>query len=103
MDPPEQQGCLTTGCPYCQVLYPESEVCPRCAGRRDFQAAQMLDEDSIRATVTQALDDYDGTRARLDSLLHVLFVYRPASLTALAEDGRCTIEQLRADDRSAND
>lgn len=103
MEPPEQQGCVTTGCPHCQVLYPETVNCQRCTGRSNFEAAQMRDADSIRATVAEALDNYDGTRASLDALLHLLFVYRPTSMTAFAEDGRYTLDQLRATDRAAHD
>lgn len=100
MNLPDEQGCITTGCPYCRVLHAQPEHCSRCNGRSSFQAAQMIDENSIHKAVTNAVDAFDGTRAQLDALLQVLFVYRPASLTAFAKDGRYSIEQLRDADHA---
>tara|TARA_R110002072_G_scaffold243682_1_gene402717 strand:- start:32219 stop:32530 length:312 start_codon:yes stop_codon:yes gene_type:complete len=97
MDPPEDQGCMTTGCGYCQVLYPDVTPCPRCHGKPKLQAAQMLDQQSVERAVAEAVTAYDGSRQRLEALLHLLFVYRPASITALADDGRITIERLKQD------
>lgn len=59
----------------------------------------MLDKDSVDKIVASAIDAYDGSRQQLDALLRVLFVYRPAALTAFAADGRYTLERLRAADK----
>ena len=99
MNPPEQQGALVSGCGYCKLLYPEQANCSRCSGGTRVQPAQMLDTEGIRAAVAGAVRDYDGSRAKLDALLHVLFVYKSASLVAFEEHDSCDLEQLRSDDR----
>lgn len=58
----------------------------------------MLDRESVDRAVRRAVEALDGSRARLDALLGLLLVHRPVSLTALAEDGRITLDVLRAQD-----
>lgn len=97
--PIEQQGALVRGCGYCQLLYPELSECARCSGGLQVEPAQMLDAAGIRGAVDQAVGEYDGTRVRLNSLLHVLVVYKPVSLAAFAEHAQFDLDRLRRDDR----
>ena len=100
MNPPTDQGFQSSGCPFCQVLYPDLATCPRCKGQAGLEAARMLDGKSIELEVMRNVTAYDGSRQQLDALLRTLFVYHPAATAAMVEDGRITLEQLRRDDES---
>jgi hypothetical protein len=92
------QGVLAEGCPYCILLHPGTDPCPRCRGDTVLRPARMMDADSVRRAVLEAADGYDGTRSRLDALLDLLFLYAPVSVRALEEHGRVTLERLRRAD-----
>ncbi|MGK0201296.1 MAG: hypothetical protein ACI89X_000269 [Planctomycetota bacterium] len=98
MEPPDDQACMTSSCPYCQGLHLEVAPCPRCDGKPRFQAAQMLDKTAIGQAVARTIDAYDNGRQRLDTLLQVLFLHRPVAGKALQQDGRLCLERLRRDD-----
>ncbi len=100
MDPGDQQGAFIAGCPFCRVLQPDVDPCPRCDGVPRLHEAQMLDEVGIGDAVARAADDYDGSRQQLDALLRVLFIYGPIASQALAADGRLDLDRLRQDDAS---
>lgn len=65
-----------------------------------FHPARMIDEAGVRRLVTEAAGAFDAqpSRASLDHLLRVLFVYGPLSLRILDERGRPTLDELRAAD-----
>jgi len=97
-DPSQPQGVFAAGCPFCRVLHLDVEPCPRCDGRERLVAAQMLDRESVERAVGRAVDEYDGSEARLDALLQLLFVHGRHAHDAMARDGRCDLARLRRDE-----
>ena len=99
-----EQSVMLTGCPLCQVLYPERKgSCEDCGGEFRQVEAQMMSRELIQDRVEMVAQAYLRTpgnsssrRKALNALLQTLFVYSRSALTFL-EGAGVDLDRLRQD------
>ncbi len=99
-EPPADQAAMIRGCPYCRILHPGADPCPRCGDVTRPWPAQMLDREEVGRAVARAAARFEAQPARptLDALLDLLLVHAPAALDALDELPAPTLDALRRAD-----